>query len=58
MRSPASHTGEAAAECTFRVATANVTNASISVHVRKNDTSFLNQDPFKQDIFAEARENL
>jgi len=37
---------------------ANDTNASISVHVKKNDTSFLNQDPFKQDIFAEARENL
>eukprot|EP00325_Prymnesiales_sp_UTEX-LB-985_P028619 CAMPEP_0174719936 /NCGR_PEP_ID=MMETSP1094-20130205/32377_1 /TAXON_ID=156173 /ORGANISM="Chrysochromulina brevifilum, Strain UTEX LB 985" /LENGTH=780 /DNA_ID=CAMNT_0015920341 /DNA_START=71 /DNA_END=2413 /DNA_ORIENTATION=- len=37
---------------------ANDTNASISLHVRKNDTSFLNQDPFKQDIFAEARENL
>jgi len=37
---------------------ANETNASISLHVRKNDTSFLNQDPFKQDIFAEARENL
>jgi preprotein translocase subunit Sec63 len=36
----------------------NETNASISLHVRKNDTSFLNQDPFKQDIFAEARENL
>jgi len=37
---------------------ANATNGSISLHVRKNDTSFLNQDPFKQDIFAEARENL
>ena len=37
---------------------ANTTNASISLHVRKNDTSFLNSDPFKQDIFAEARENL
>ena len=37
---------------------ANTTNASVSLHVRKNDTSFLNQDPFKQDIFAEARENL
>merc|ERR1719387_231075 len=37
---------------------ANETNASISLHVRKNDTSFLNADPFKQDIFAEARENL
>ena len=38
---------------------ANVTNASISLRTRrKNDTSFLNQDPFKQDIFAEARANL
>jgi len=37
---------------------ANETNASISLHIRKNDTSFLNQDPFKQDIFAEAREHL
>jgi len=37
---------------------ANNTNGSVSLHVRKNDTSFLNQDPFKQDIFAEARENL
>ena len=35
---------------------ANDTNASISLHVRKNDTSFLNQDPYKQDIFAEAKE--
>ena len=34
----------------------NETNSSISLHVRKNDTSFLNQDPFKQDIFAEARQ--
>mmetsp|Transcript_13762 Transcript_13762/g.35425 ORF Transcript_13762/g.35425 Transcript_13762/m.35425 type:complete len:779 (+) Transcript_13762:124-2460(+) len=36
----------------------NDTNASLSLHVRKNDTSFLNMDPFKQDIFAEARQNL
>jgi hypothetical protein len=36
---------------------ANVSNSSISLR-RKNDTSFLNQDPFKQDIFAEARANL
>ena len=36
----------------------NETNSSISLHVRKNDTSFLNEDPFKRDIFAEARENL
>ena len=55
MRSPASHTGEAAAECTFRVATANVTNASISVLVRKNDTSFLKvgnmfNDPLNEDL--------
>jgi len=37
---------------------ANATNASISTRVRKNNTDFLNQDPFKQDIFAEARENF
>jgi len=37
---------------------ANVTNASISTKLRRNNTDFLNQDPFKQDIFAEARENL
>jgi len=37
---------------------ANVSNSSLSLHRRKNDTSFLNQDPFKQDIFAEARENM
>jgi len=36
----------------------NNTNASLSLHVKKNNTNFLNQDPFKQDIFAEARENL
>ena len=37
---------------------ANETNASISTKIRKNNTDFLNQDPFKQDIFAEARESL
>ena len=37
---------------------ANETNASLSTKIRKNNTDFLNQDPFKQDIFAEARENL
>ena len=37
---------------------ANVTNASISTKLRRNNTDFLNQDPFKQDIFAEARENF
>jgi hypothetical protein len=37
---------------------ANQTNASVSVHIRKNNTSFLNHDPFKQDMFAEARANL
>jgi len=29
----------------------NATNASISTKVRFNDTSFLNQDPFKQNLF-------
>ena len=33
----------------------NESNSSVSLHVRKNDTSFLNQDPMKQDLFAEAR---
>ena len=37
---------------------ANDTNASVSTKIRSNNTDFLNQDPFKQDIFAEARENL
>ena len=37
---------------------ANTTNASVSTKIRKNNTDFLNADPFKQDIFAEARENL
>jgi len=37
---------------------ANNTNASVSTRIRKNNTDFLNQDPFKQDIFAEARENM
>ena len=34
---------------------ANETNASLSTKIRKNNTDFLNSDPFKQDIFAEAR---
>jgi hypothetical protein len=29
----------------------NVTNGTLSRHIRKNDTRFLNTDPFKQDIF-------
>ena len=37
---------------------ANASNASLSTKIRVNDTSFLNSDPFKQDIFAEAREKL
>ena len=38
---------------------ANTTNASISTKVRFNDTSFLNQDPFKQNIFNDPlNENL
>ena len=37
---------------------ANETNSSISTKIRKNNTDFLNADPFKQDIFAEARETL
>ena len=33
----------------------NASNGSISVHTRKvNDTSFLNQDPFKQTIFDDV----
>ena len=35
---------------------ANNTNSSLSTKIRKNRTDFLNADPFKQDIFAEARE--
>ena len=36
---------------------ANDTNASrVSTKIRKNNTDFLNSDPFKQDIFADARE--
>ena len=37
----------------------NTTNASISTKVRFNDTSFLNQDPMKQNIFNDPfNENL
>jgi len=37
---------------------ANRSNASLSTKIRKNNTDFLNADPFKQDIFAEARERM
>jgi len=37
----------------------NATNASVSTKVRFNDTSFLNQDPFKQNLFNDPlNENL
>ena len=35
---------------------ANATNASISTKVRFNDTSFLNQDPYKQNLFTDFTE--
>ncbi|KAL3900026.1 MAG: hypothetical protein SGPRY_012536, partial [Prymnesium sp.] len=38
---------------------ANTSNASISTKVRFNDTSFLNQDPYKQNLFNDPlNENL
>ena len=38
---------------------ANESNASISTRVKFNDTSFLNNDPFKQNIFNDPdNENL
>ena len=35
---------------------ANSTNNSLSKAIRVNDTSFLNQDPYKQNIFTEFQE--
>ena len=35
---------------------ANHSNVSLSTHVRVNDTSFLNQDPYKQNIFTDFTE--
>lgn len=35
---------------------ANQSNVSLSTHVRVNDTSFLNQDPYKQNLFTDFTE--
>merc|ERR1719498_10443 len=35
----------------------NTSNASISTKIRVNDTSFLNQDPYKQNIFTDFTED-